>query len=264
MLARGAGSRMRLADDSAVLTDAQRRAADAGLKTMMPLGGRSFLDYVLSSLADAGYRDVGLVIGPEHDEIRRHYESECVPARVRVSFVIQEQPLGTATAVLAAESWTDRTPFVSLNGDNLYGVETLRALAALDEPGLPVYEMPDLVATSNIAPWRLATFAIVELDAHGYLTRVIEKPDAAARKRAGDRALVSMNCWRLDRRIFAACRDVPRSGRGEFELPQAVGVAVERGVKFRAVPARGPVLDVSTRADVAEVARRLESVRADP
>ena len=28
--------------------------------------------------------------------------------------------------------------------------------------------------------------------------------------------LVSMNCWRFDARIFEACRDVPRSARGEY------------------------------------------------
>ena len=71
-----------------------------------------------------------------------------------------------------------------------------------------------------------------------------------------------MNCWRFDARIFDACRDVPRSARGEFELPEAVGLAVERGVRFRAVPARGPVLDLSRRADATDVARRLREHRA--
>ena len=69
--------------------------------------------------------------------------------------------------------------------------------------------------------------------------------------------LVSMNCWRFDARIFEACRDVAPSARGELELPIAVMLAVSRGVAFRAVPARGPVLDLSRRADAAEVARRL-------
>jgi glucose-1-phosphate thymidylyltransferase len=264
VLARGAGSRMRAADAAAALTDEQRRAADAGLKVMMPIGGRSFLDYVLSALADAGFRDVGLVIGPEQEEIRRYYESVRVPARVRVSFLIQREPLGTANAVLAAERWAGDDPFVVLNADNLYAVPALRALGELNEPGLPVYAMDDLVATSNIAPSRLETFALVELDAAGYLKRIVEKPDPAARAAMGPHALVSMNCWRLDRRIFDACREVPRSPRGEFELPEAVGLAAGRGVRFRGLAARGPVLDVSSRADVAEVARRLEHVRANP
>ena len=76
--------------------------------------------------------------------------------------------------------------------------------------------------------------------------------------------LVSMNCWHFDARIFAACRDVPRSVRGEFELPEAVGLAIARGVRFRALAARGAVLDLSRRADAAEVERRLTGIVPNP
>jgi glucose-1-phosphate thymidylyltransferase len=81
---------------------------------------------------------------------------------------------------------------------------------------------------------------------------------------AGPGALVSMNCWRFDSRIFEACREVPRSARGEFELPEAVGAAVRAGVRFKAVPAHGPVLDLSRRGDTAEVARRLAACTPRP
>jgi glucose-1-phosphate thymidylyltransferase len=50
------------------------------------------------------------------------------------------------------------------------------------------------------------------------------------------------------------------SSRGEVELPQAVGLAIARGVPFRAIPARGPVLDLSRRSDAAVVADRLRDV----
>jgi len=53
---------------------------------------------------------------------------------------------------------------------------------------------------------------------------------------------------------------VPRSVRGEFELPQAVQLAITGGLALRAVRARGGVLDLSGRADVAEVGRRLARV----
>jgi dTDP-glucose pyrophosphorylase len=228
----------------------------------MPVGGdptaRPFLDYVIASLADAGYDEVGLVIGPEHDGIRRRYAVDAPPTRVRVTFLVQEQPVGTANAVLAAESWVGDEPFVVLNADNLYPVTTLSALRGLDGPGLPVFERAELVASGNIPPERVGAFARVEVDAEGRLTRIVEKPGEAAV--SDPRALVSMNCWRFDRRIFAACRDVPRSARGEFELPQAVGLALERGVSFATVPAHGRVLDLSRQTDVAEVSNRLAAV----
>jgi hypothetical protein len=44
----------------------------------------------------------------------------------------------------------------------------------------------------------------------------------------------------------------------------AVRLAVQRGVRFTGVPARGPVLDLSRREDVPEVAARLAAVDVHP
>ena len=269
VLARGLGTRMRAPDPSARLTPEQQRLADAGLKAMIPLNGRPFLDYILSSLADAGIHDVALVVAPDHDAARRYYESEAPPVRVRVGFVVQEQALGTAHAVLAAEQWVKGEPFLAMNADNLYPVDALERLAALAEPGLPAFDREDLIRSSNIPPERIRSFAFLETDGRGYLTGIVEKPDdvASAFRRedlVSRKPLMSMNCWRFDDRIFSACRDVPRSARGEFEIPEAVDLAVRRGVPFRTFDARGPVLDLSTRADAGDVARRLAGVSPRP
>jgi glucose-1-phosphate thymidylyltransferase len=267
ILARGLARRMREREPGVDLPAPQAEAAAAGLKAMMPVGAaeggagvaapRPFLDYVMDALANAGYTEIGLVIGPEHSSIRDRYTREEVPHRLRLSWLIQQEPRGTADAVLAAEAWVEGGPFVVLNADNLYPVDVLRALRELDGPGLPVFERDDLVRSGNIPADRVASFALVSADADGYLTAILEKPGSAAMAEAGPRALVSMNCWRFDARIFDACRDVPLSPRGELELPMAVALAIERGVHFRTVAARGEVLDLSRRADVEHVTRRL-------
>jgi dTDP-glucose pyrophosphorylase len=259
----------RTADADSHLSAEQARAAAAGLKAMMPIADapgavpRPFLDYVLSALADAGYVDVGLVIAPsasedpQHDEIRRRYEQDAVPSRVRLHWLVQPQALGTADAVLTAEAWVGPDPFVVLNADNLYPVDVLRRLRELPGPGLPVFERDELVTLSNIPSDRVASFALLEVDARGDLNAIVEKPGTQAMAAAGPRAMVSMNVWRFDSRIFDACRRVPKSPRGEFELPMAVSVALERGVRFSTFRARGEVLDLSSRADVAAVSHRL-------
>jgi dTDP-glucose pyrophosphorylase len=261
VLARGLGTRMREADPRVPLSPEQRQAADAGLKAMMPVNGRPFIDHVLGSLADAGLREIALVVAPDHEALRAHFRA-APPSRLRIAFVVQPDPLGTANAVLAVEAWTDAEPFVALNADNLYPVEALRALATAGEPAFPAFDADDLVRSSNIPADRIRAFAVVTVDEDGYLTGIVEKPKTGDLPPAGGNYAaadqkISMNCWRFDARIFDACRAVPKSARGEFELPEAVGVAVARGVRFRAIPARGPVLDLSRRADAADVARRL-------
>ena len=259
VLARGAGSRMRAADDGAALSAEQAGAAAAGYKALMPIGGRPFLDHVLANLAAAGITDAALVVAPEHGAMREAYPANRAPGGVRLHWVVQPEPRGTADAVLAAEVWAGDAPFLVLNGDNVYPVEALEALVALDGPGAAGFDRADLVTSSNIPADRIAAFALFDVDRHGQLKRVVEKPSAAAVQKAGDRALVSMNLWRFDERIFAACAEVPASPRGEFELPAAVMLAREQGMPCTIVPSRGPVFDLSRRGDVAEVSRRLAS-----
>jgi dTDP-glucose pyrophosphorylase len=263
VLARGLGSRMRAADPGARLTVEQERAADTGLKPMMPVNGRPFLDYVLSGLADAGLVRVALVVAPDHRSLLARYSEEARPTRFALSFLVQAEARGTADAVLAAEEWTAGEPFLTMNADNLYPRRSLVDLAQLGEPGLAAFEPADLVKSGNIPVERINAFAIVKADESGLLTQIVEKPGPAGEATAPrwrGQDLISMNCWRFDARIFAPCRDVPRSARGEFELPEAVGLAVRRGVPFRVVRASGGVLDLSKRGDAVEVSRRLSDV----
>lgn len=249
VLAAGRGTRMRA--PGAALDPMQAAAADAGLKAMIAFG-RPFLDYVLHSLADAGFTDVALVLGPAHDAVRAYYRGLPL-SRIRLSFVTQQAPRGTADAVAAAESWARDDPFVALNSDNLYPVEVLTALGHAGGPAVPGFARDSL----GLPIGRIGAFALIERDPRGCLSRIVEKPGAEAVEAAGPGALVSMNVWRFDARIFDACRGVPASSRGEQELPQAVAIAASRGVCFEVLPVDGRVLDLSSRADVAGVGRAL-------
>ncbi|HEX6210894.1 MAG TPA: sugar phosphate nucleotidyltransferase [Methylomirabilota bacterium] len=258
VLARGLGTRMRRDDRAARLTGEQASVAGTGVKALIPIG-RPFLDYGLSALADAGVTAVCLVIGPEHGAVREYYMR--LPAsRLRIDFAEQVEPRGTADAVLAAEAWVGGEPFLRVNSDNYYPVAALEALAALDGPGLVAFTRQGLVRDGRISPERIARFAVLDV-ADGRLRRIVEKPDEADVRRLGDDILVSMNAWRLDGRIFDACRRVPLSPRGELELPSAVQRLVEEGVTFHAVRFEGGVLDLSSRGDIAPVAAALAGVQ---
>jgi len=264
LLARGLGTRMKAHADTAGLTPAQAAAAAAGAKGMMPIGTRPFLDFVLSALADAGGTEACLIVAPDHAAIRGYYDGPGRPARLRLGYAVQDVANGTARAVQAAEAFAGGDPFLVLNADNLYPAPVLASLIALDGPGFPAYRRAALERDSGFPPDRVAGFAALELDAGGFLRRIVEKPGRAYYDAAGPEALVSMNVWRFDHRSFAACRDVAVSARGEYELPEAVGLAVSRGVRFRAVPAAGGVLDLSRQSDIALVAARLAGQEARP
>lgn len=261
ILARGVGNRMRREDTSAGLASAQLEAANTGMKAMIPIG-RPFLDFVLSALADSGITEVCVVVGPEHRAIREYYES-LRPRRTKIGFAIQEQPLGTANAVLAARTFAGNESFLVMNSDNYYPVEVFSALRALAEPGLAAFERDALVRESNIPRERVGAYALLQISRDGWLERIVEKP-ARMDDGVGGTVFVSMNCWRFDSGIFRACERVPRSERGEFELSQAVQLGIDSlGLRFKAVPFRAGVLDLSYRSDISGVAHRLAHIRPD-
>lgn len=261
ILARGLGTRMRRQADGLDLGDDQARVADTGLKALIPVG-RPFLDYVLSGLADAGVRDVCLVIGPEHGVVRDYYGQPGLLSRVNLAFAVQERPRGTADAVASASAVVGDRDFLVLNSDNYAPVDAVRALVDLKGPGLVAFGRDAMLRESNVDADRVRQFAVVRVADDDTLLDIFEKPDAAALASFGDDVYLSMNYWRFDRRVLEACGRVAPSPRGELEIPDAVRLARrESGVSFQVVRLHTGVLDLSSRTDISAVTARLASVQ---
>ncbi|NCC94511.1 MAG: hypothetical protein EOM10_14745, partial [Opitutae bacterium] len=118
------------------LIDWDAVTAVSGVKALIPID-RPFLDYVLTVVADAGYRRICLVIGPEHRELREYY-SAVRAARLHIEFAVQQRPLGTADAVLAAQSFAQGEPFLMINSDNHYPQVALEGLRKAGGPAVAV------------------------------------------------------------------------------------------------------------------------------
>lgn len=263
IMAGGVGTRMRDTDGTATLEAAQAAAAESGMKGMIPIK-RPFLEYLISALADAGITEVLLVIGPGHDRVRQHFTVDAPPRRVRLGFAVQPTPIGTANAVTVAADVIGHEPFLVLNADNYYPIEAFRALAATDSAGVVAFDRDGLVREGNIDAERVRAFAVLDVSDDGMLRGIIEKPDVTF-DLAGEAARwVGMNLWAVTPAVVEACRHVPVSSRGEFELPQAVALALGKGVPVRAVRICAAVLDLSRRSDIAGVVERLFTVDPHP
>jgi dTDP-glucose pyrophosphorylase len=251
ILARGLGTRMRRQDDHVALSEAQTTVAGAGLKALISVG-RPFLDYLLSALADVGVREICLVIGPEHDVVRDHCKSLSLK-RITLDFAIQESPKGTADAVKSARQFAGDDSFLMINSDSYYPIGALRALASIDHCGLVGFSREGLLK-GNIEPDRVRQFAVAKANAEGWLEAIVEKPSDEQLAKLGQDAPISMNCWRFDSRIFEACDAIGPSERGEWELPTAVMYSIHcLGARYRVVPWNEPVLDLTSRRDIASI-----------
>lgn len=251
VLARGLGTRMRK-DGQKTLSAAQAAAAASGHKALMPIGEHRLIDYSLSAMVEAGITRTVLVVAPEHAEFAEHI-ADLAPQRLSIDLAVQDEPLGTANALASAEEAVGDAPFLMANGDNLYPEDAIRRLAQSEGNAVAGFDRESLIADSNIPAERIAAFAILEQDQQGHLTGILEKPTEQQLAAAGNDALVSMNLFAFTPEVFAACRSIEKSPRGEYEIVDAV----QRLGDVAVVPVSGGVLDLSRRDDIEDVERRV-------
>lgn len=250
ILARGLGTRMRAEDTEIKLDEKQSGIAAQGIKALIPIiGDKTLLDFILENLFKAGFTDFCLVIGNEHQAIREY----CSKLDYQISFAIQEKPLGTANAVLAAEDFAQDELFLVVNSDNIYPVSALQEIRKLNQVGLVAFDKQNLIEKSNISADKINKFAVLSFDENDNLLKIIEKPEIVEEK-----SWISMNVWAFSKKIFEACNNTKLSIRGEYELADAVNFAIENlSEKFKAVYSNDGVLDLSNRADIESVKERL-------
>jgi len=263
ILAAGLGNRMR-AGDNAGLDSRTVSVAEKGLKALIPLGDRPFLDYGIDNLIEAGFREICLVIGKNSDEIKRYYEEKQASLSrksVKINFAYQEKPLGTANAVYSARDFAGNDEFCLVNCDNVYDIEDLRNLRIAKKGACYTigYDKNSLAKGSNIPLDRIERFAVMSFDDEMNLKKIIEKPSQQMIAENPE-LLVSMNCFRFTSRIFEACAKIrPHPERKEYELPSAVQYIIDNGLnEFKVIASDKSVLDLTGKSDIEPVRKLLQ------
>jgi NDP-sugar pyrophosphorylase family protein len=271
ILAGGASSRMKSFFPGTQPLDAELLRQAATLpKCMLAVGpgARPFMDYVLLSVARAGYRDVVVVVTEGDDQIRPRYE-RVGPGRefsgLRLTFVEQPvpagrtKPLGTADALQRALTAMDRwrgAKCTVCNSDNLYSLRALRLLLLDGHAGAMIdYDRAALQYPAE----RIVRFSVIRKDAGGFLTGIIEKPapeQMLAAADRGGRVGVSMNIFRFSCSTILPLLDrIPLDPvRNERELPAAVNHLVQQDPHAMfAIPLAEHVIDLTSPADIPAV-----------
>src|SRR5437867_10805331 len=85
-------------------------------KQLMPIANKPILFYGIEALAEAGIKDIGIIVGDTKEEV---VEAVGDGSRwsVHVSYIEQPEPLGLAHAVFTAKHFLKDSPFVMYLGD---------------------------------------------------------------------------------------------------------------------------------------------------
>jgi dTDP-glucose pyrophosphorylase len=209
-------------------------------KPLLPVGGRPMIEHVLRGFAAAGVRRAVIVTGYLGDAVQAALGGgERLGLELR--YCRQEHADGTARALLLAERFVGREPFLLSWGDilvpHVFYAEFLDAFARRPcDAQLAVNAVDD--------PWRGAA---VYVDADWRVQNIEEKPPRGSSRTGWNNAGVLM----LTLLALDYARRLDPSARGEYELPQAIAHMVRDGHVVRAVPVRGPWSDVGTPDDLA-------------
>ena len=100
-------------------------------KPMAPIRGRPFLDYLLDYWQGQGIRHFHFCVGYRHQTITSYFKG-CHKS-AKITFHIEDQPLGTAGALLNCAGYLPDQPTLLLNGDTWFPVPLADLISAHQE-----------------------------------------------------------------------------------------------------------------------------------
>lgn len=270
ILAGGASSRMKQNTLETSLSKDTLKQANTRNKGLIEIGEQNvpFLHYLLYHVKKAGFASVYIVIGETDtlfQEVYGNKDQNNTFKGLRVSFVRQyipngrTKPYGTADAVFQAlEQYPhlQTSTFVVCNCDNLYSLQAFKNLRETQaQNALMGYDRDNLQYPLE----RIARFALMKMDNHGFLLDIVEKPSPIETDHFYDPARklrVSMNIFKFDGQLFYPfLRDCPvHPERNEKELPTALlNMVGEHPKSVKVIPIAEHVIDLTSKDDILNV-----------
>jgi len=185
-------------------------------KQLMPIANKPILFYGIEALAEAGIRDIGIIVGETKEEVK---EAVGDGSRwgARVTYIEQPDPLGLAHAVFTAKPFLKDSPFVMYLGDNLLK----NGIASLIDGFRNSGANSQILLASVSHPEQ---FGVAELE-NGRVIRLEEKP----KQPRSNLALVGV--YMFDSHIFDTQAVLKPSGRGELEITDAIQYLIDGGYR---------------------------------
>ncbi|MDI6877668.1 MAG: sugar phosphate nucleotidyltransferase [Methanomicrobiales archaeon] len=207
-------------------------------KELLPVGEKAVIEHVVEAMQIAGIENIAIVVSP-HKHGLSDYLGSGRRFGVHFTYVVQEERLGLANAVAAAEHVIDGT-FAVVLGDNFFAPKTFLA---------------DLIAYhAEHRPDTTVGVAVVEdVTRHGIIrpdgdriTGMVEKP----RPEEAPSSLGALGAYVFETSIFDAIARTRPGHKGEYQLTDAIRLQVDGGMDVRYRVIDGIHIDVGTPHDL--------------
>lgn len=218
-------------------------------KQLMPIYDKPMIYYPLSTLIQAGIRDILIITTPQdHDSFSRLLDDGSAWG-LSISYAIQPSPDGLAQAFLIGEDFIGDDDVALVLGDNIFdGSNFGRALKQCSSPEggtVFAYEVSD--------PQR---YGVVEFNADNQAISIEEKPEQPK----SNFAVVGLYFY--DNRVVDIAKNITPSARGELEITSVNEAYLGQGKLSVQKLARGDVwLDTGTVDSMSEASAYVEVIQ---
>lgn len=187
-------------------------------KQLVPVANKPVLFYGIEAIAEAGIRDIGIVVGDTKAEIRAAV-GDGGRWGVRVEYIEQDAPRGLAHAVKISREYIGDEPFVMYLGDNLLNKGIAQFVREFDRQKPAAQILLTRVPDPQM-------FGVAQLE-NGKVVRLVEKP----KEPIGDLALVGVYMFGTE--VFDSVNRIKPSFRNELEITDAIQDLIDRGLTVR-------------------------------
>ena len=209
-------------------------------KQLVPVANKPVLFYGIEAIAEAGIRDIGIVVGDTHAEIRAAV-GDGSRWGVRVEYIEQDAPRGLAHAVKISRDYIGDEPFVMYLGDNLLNKGITQFVRDFESQKPAAQILLTRVPDPQM-------FGVAQLE-NGKVVRLVEKP----KEPIGDLALVGVYMFGPD--VFESVNRIKPSFRNELEITDAIQDLIDRGLVVRPYIVDGWWKDTGKLEDMLEANR---------
>ena len=197
-----------------------------GLKQLDPVGpsGETIIDYSVYDAIRAGFNKVVFIIRKDFEEDFRSKVTDKYTGKIRVEFAFQDldhlpegfscpqgrvKPWGTGHAILTASELINE-PFVAINGDDFYGLESFKIVADYYQNKNATYSMVAFQLDKTLSEFGGVTRGLCTVK-NGLLDTVVETGELKRLESgvSSDRDIqldgsepVSMNVWGFTPDLF--------------------------------------------------------------
>ncbi|MBI2058218.1 MAG: UTP--glucose-1-phosphate uridylyltransferase [Nitrospirae bacterium] len=248
-------------------------------KELLPIIDRPSIQYVIQEAVDSGIREIALVVSPGKEALIDYFrpsphlekwlrnkgkpdlarELEQISRMVKITKIVQREPLGLGHAVLCAERFIGREPFAVLLPDDIFD-STPPCLKQMIRRWKKVHA--PLVVLDRVDPLKTASYGIVRGRlVSNRLIRVEDLVEKPGPKNAPSRLAV-IGRYILTPAIFDALRKTRPGWGGEIQLTDGLRFLARTGPFYGHIFS-GRRLDMGSRAGVVEAILHFALKRKD-